>query len=332
MTLHWLSAAEPGALDCPHENILGGAVLGDLSSQTPDWPVQHLSTQVLASEVEGNTLIDAWVLQDDAEVVSGQTDGIAYRRCSDILYGHIALDEAGYEMVDGKTPLQQASFGAYDRLFRFLEAQGTPNIWKLWIYMADINAESHGLERYRQFNVGRAEAYEQNRRAMADNVPAACVLGYEKGPLTVAFIASSRPVQTIENPRQVSAFHYPDQYGPRKPLFARAAVACSEGRPTLFISGTASIVGHETVHLGDPVAQAAECLNNIEALLKEVYRVTGNCFGIGDLAFRVYVRHPEHLPGIRQIISERIGSAQAVYLRADVCRSDLLVEIEGHSV
>jgi enamine deaminase RidA (YjgF/YER057c/UK114 family) len=99
----------------------------------------------------------------------------------------------------------------------------------------------------------------------------------------------------------------------------------------LFISGTASIVGHETFHVGDAAAQTRESLVNIEALLGEANRVAGAArFALGSMAYKVYVRRPSDLPIVQAQLSSAIGSsARIVYLKADICRQDLLVEIEA---
>ena len=44
---------------------------------------------------------------------------------------------------------------------------------------------------------------------------------------------------------------------------------------------------------------------------------------------RVYVKRPEHFEAIRSVCRARLGTVPAVYTIADVCRPDLLVEIEG---
>ena len=100
---------------------------------------------------------------------------------------------------------------------------------------------------------------------------------------------------------------------------------------TLFISGTASIVGHQSIHVGDTAAQTRETLTNIEALLEEANRVTGsNNFKLDTLACKVYVRHPCDLPVIQSELRTALGpEARAVYLQADICRGDLSVEIEA---
>jgi len=99
----------------------------------------------------------------------------------------------------------------------------------------------------------------------------------------------------------------------------------------LFISGTASIVGHETIHRGDVVAQTRETMINIGALLDEANRVVGAArYSLEGLRLKVYVRNPSDLAAIEATLSQLlISAADIVYLQADVCREDLLVEIEA---
>ena len=80
----------------------------------------------------------------------------------------------------------------------------------------------------------------------------------------------------IENPRQTSAYHYPPKFGKHSPIFSRACSGAARQRPSLFISGTASIVGHETIHPGDVRAQTRETMANINALLDEANRLFGS--------------------------------------------------------
>jgi hypothetical protein len=96
------------------------------------------------------------------------------------------------------------------------------------------------------------------------------------------------------------------------------------------MSGTASIVGHRSLHAGDVAAQTRETLANIEALLAETNRSTGGRFTPASLACKVYVRHPTDLPIIQAQIQAKLGTAlRAMYLKADICREDLLMEIEA---
>lgn len=312
------------------DSVLGGFHLGHGAPPTVGWPLQHLSTPVLGGP---EALLERWVVSDPGPMRSGQNEGLAWRRSGDLLFGVIAIDERQVAPSPSAPPLQQAAYEAYARIFRLLDAQGMPHLWRLWNYMADINGEHHGLERYRQFNMGRGDAFEAGARSVVGRVPAACALGVAAGPLTVAFLAGSTPIVPIENPRQVSAFLYPDRYGPRSPTFSRAALAHPPGQEILFISGTASIVGHETVHPGDVRAQTIESLDNMAVVREEASRQSlSGPYSAGDLSYRAYVRHPSDLATVQAVVSQRLGNAPVSYVRADVCRADLLVEIEGQAV
>ena len=229
--------------------------------------------------------------------------------------------------------LQAATGEAYREIFSVLDSVGYGHLLRVWNYLPEINADALGMERYWHFNKARREALLACGRAVSGNVPAACALGSAVGsPLVIYFLASKSAPLAIENPRQASAYQYPPKYGPR-PVFARASVLTEASATMLFISGTASIVGHETFHVGDAAAQTRESLVNIEALLGEANRIAGAArFALGSLAYKVYVRHSSDLPVIQAQMSAAADSARVVYLRADICRQDLLVEIEATGV
>lgn len=318
------------ALDAPAADgeILGGATIGDLKGLAPvAWPRQPLRAPVLP--VGAPPVHEHWRVEGPLR--HGHDEGIHWRRNAELLYGVIELREDDEE---GGSPLQSASRRAYERLFRLLREQGTPHLWRVWNYMADINGESHGLERYRQFNLGRYEAFVHAQRETGGQVPAACALGVASGPLSVAFLAGTSPVVPLENPRQVSAWRYPSQYGPRAPTFSRAALAYPRGDEALFVSGTASIVGHATVHAGDVAAQCLETVRNIECLAQEANRVarSGRPFSFAGMSHRAYVRHAADADTVMRTLQPLLQGATLVCVQADVCRADLLVEIESQAI
>ena len=260
---------------------------------------------------------------------SGSCGDLHYRHDAEWLFGVITLDETAYPF-NGTASLQQAAEAAYRQIFALQDALGYPCLHRCWNYMADINGISHDLERYRQFNVGRQLAFLASERQVAGQLPAACALGYADGPLTVAFLAGRSPSTALENPRQLSAYRYPPQYGPRSPTFARASLLQRADQYLLLVSGTASIVGHETLHHDDAAAQARESLANIMAVVEAANRqLKRNAFGIEHGHYRVYVRHAAQLPQIRQTLQAAGLPANALYVAADICRTDLLLEIEA---
>jgi chorismate lyase / 3-hydroxybenzoate synthase len=299
-----LAAGAPARWD----DVLGVAAFDGSPALAEDIPVAHVHTPVLGSKV-----CEVW--RTGQRIQSGHYGRVRFRRTDELLFGSISLTEAA--------GLHAATEEAYREIFAAVNELGYSHLARIWNYLPQINVETEGLERYRQFNSARRNALIAFRRDLTGNVPAACALGSVTGsPLEIYFLASRQPVTAVENPRQVSAYDYPDQYGP-KPAFSRASILGN----MLFISGTASIVGHETVHLGDVAAQTRETLANIEALVGEANRVssTGR-FSMDALAYKVYVRHGADLPLIQSQLHTR---AQVLYLLADVCRQDLLVEIEA---
>lgn len=277
--------------------------------------------------------------QPAAITVIEDGDGLSWRSDGEWTFGRLQLPESA------AADLEALSQAAYTRLFAALAQAGTPQLLRLWNYLPRINEDQAGLERYRRFNLGRQAAFLQAGRSAFDGAPAACALGCAEasegaggGGLTLYFLAGRQPVTPIENPRQVSAYRYPSRYGPAAPTFSRAALAdLGGGGVGLFISGTASIVGHETLHLGDVRAQTRETITNLRTVCELASQRAGRPLRVEDLELVVYLRHPADLAAVRDELAQALGADSpalrgAIYLQADVCRADLLVEIEAHSL
>lgn len=317
-------AAEQG--DC----LLGVTCLGDRAAASHG-ALATLPRQGLAMPVLGGTgaMAEAWFSATPCH--SDEWEGIRFRHDGQLLFGVLELDEADFPATAGASPLQQAAEAAYRRIFQLLDREGYAHLWRTWNYLAQINAESHGLERYRQFNSGRQEAFIASGR-LPGTIPAACALGTADGPLSLAFLAGRNAPLAIENRRQTAAYDYPAEYGPRSPTFSRAVLAELPGTELFLLSGTASIVGHRTIHAGDVVGQTRETLANIAAVLEEANRTArAGPYRLEELSYRAYLRHPEDLPRVRPVIDAALGAAAAAvtYVQADVCRADLLIEIEA---
>ena len=120
------AAARPDA-----ERVLGGFWLGDVApAALCPWPLQRLVTSLLGAGRSG--LEEAWWVAGDAPLLSGEAEGMAWRRCGDLLFGVIELDESQVVAAPPRSALQTASEQAYARIFRLLDAQGLPHLWRLW--------------------------------------------------------------------------------------------------------------------------------------------------------------------------------------------------------
>src|SRR6202012_3405775 len=99
--------------------------------------------------------------------------------------------------------------------------------------------------------------------------------------------------------------------------------------PQLYISGTAAVVGHASHHADNIAAQLEETIKNLESLLQSAQSKTALGHGAGDI-LKVYVRHAEHAVPIESKLRERLGAkVPMVLLHGDICRAELLLEIDG---
>ena len=303
------------ALDAPE--LLGGRWVGSAAAA--------VQAPLLAPE---GAVFDAW---------AGGTDVQAHR------HGCVQYASDGHwlhgcaEIDDAALGLEAAARRAYADVFALLSAQPCAHLLRLWNYFADINAEAGGVERYRQFNAGRQQAFIDAGRSAFEGSPAACALGTRGGPLRVYFLAGRTAPLAIENPRQVSAYRYPDVYGRRSPTFSRAAIAdAGASRTALFISGTASIVGHATLHAGDVRRQTEESLANLDVVRELASARAALPFAASEMFCTVYLRRGADLGVVREVFERAVGPSspaarEALYLQADICRAELLVEIEAHA-
>lgn len=276
------------------------------------------------------TAFETWCARGAVSV--GTLGPVAYASDGELLFGRVELDEDPH--AGG---LQDCARRAYEAIFAALDGSGCPHPLRFWNYVPHINAVSGGLERYRQFNIGRQQAFLAAGRPAFEGAPAACALGTHGGRLSVHFLAANRAPTPLENPRQVSAYRYPTDYGPRPPTFSRAALA-DLGAPVLFVSGTAAIVGHRSLHAGDAAAQTRETFVNLRALIDVANaRLGAPVFSLERLAYTVYVRRAADADIVRAQFEAAVGkespaARDVAYAQADICRAELLVEIEATGV
>ena len=234
--------------------------------------------------------------------------------------------------ADPAADLERVTRSSYLRMDALLRRFGFPHWQRMWNYLARINQGEGDDERYRQFNAGRFAAVAL-RSDNHQNLPAASGVGSGGNQLVLACIAGRRPAWQIENPRQMSAFHYPRQHGPRAPLFSRAALVPNSHGAQLLISGTASIVGHESRHPGDVAAQLDETIDNLRALLTETLRQHApgmNADSLKPESLRVYLRDADDLATVVAGLARWTEPRQpALFVQAEICRRELLLEIEG---
>lgn len=232
----------------------------------------------------------------------------------DMLCGAAAatVSESDFEAVSGRL---------YDALFE--KTRGL-HLYRVWNHVPAINTVTPGREEnYKRFCLGRACAFERAFPADCERrMPAASAIGVGGTRLVVVVIAGRVKPEHFENPEQTPAYRYPPKYGPKPPSFARATRVRCAGGEWVFVSGTASIKGSESLHPGDFPAQAAVTADNL-AIMR---RVTGLAAPTTVL-LRTYVK-----PGFesRPVDARALagGGCESVLISADICRAELLLESE----
>lgn len=230
----------------------------------------------------------------------------------DVLFGSVTAEET--------EPLEALSRRVYADLIARVRAEGFPYFIRMWNHVGDINGDHGERERYKLFCAGRHDAFVEAGYHHDVDLPAASAVGMPGRGLVTYFLAAREPGTQIENPRQIAAYDYPPQYGRKSPSFSRATV----WNGTVFVSGTSSVVGHETVHAGDLEKQLDETLRNIDVVLARA--IEGGSLN-NVIAAKTYVRHAEHYERIARALEGVFASN--LYVEADICRADLLLEIEA---
>jgi chorismate lyase/3-hydroxybenzoate synthase len=229
-------------------------------------------------------------------------------RADELLFGAVTAPET--------ESLEALTRAHYARMIDHVRGAGYPYFLRMWNFVGGIN-EVEDRERYQLFCAGRHDAFVSAGYHHDVDLPSASAVGMRGRGVITYFLASREAGVQVENPRQVAAYDYPPQYGPKSPSFSRATV----WRDFVFVSGTSSVVGHRTVHVGDVQAQLEETLRNIEIVLAQTGRTLANV-----ITAKTYLRRAEDHPSVAARLAEVFPDN--LYLEADICRKDLLIEIE----
>lgn len=230
--------------------------------------------------------------------------------------------------------LRRRTEALYDQLRQTLDRTATPYPVRLWNFIPEIHAEmQRGIDRYMVFNAGRHDAMSRwfdDPASFSSKMPTATGVGYKGDDLLVWCLAGPRPGRPVENPRQRPAYRYSEKYGPRPPCFARATSYTQGGRTVLFVGGTAAVRGEDSVYQGDLDGQLEETFVNLEALVDAARQGLPRDASRVFEHLRAYFVHEKDAESIRLAVERRFpGLDRLELLQADICRRELLVEIEG---
>lgn len=266
----------------------------------------------------------------------------------------ILESESGKEILAGGVSsylypddTRKAAEKAFDMMVALLdkEQMSLNHIVRQWNYVGDILNIKDGYQNYQIFNEVRSEYYHRYRNITG--YPAATGIGMKHGGVILDFCAL-RPtglaeIKSVHNPNQVNAYDYGQQVlmgvsGKGKtvkhpPQFERGLLLINNRDATLFISGTAAIIGQETIGKNDIEKQTIVTIENIKKLADtgRIIQLLSSPVSFNEKysLLRIYIKRQNDFNLVRQICSEHFPQIPAIYLEADICRDDLLVEIEA---
>lgn len=186
-------------------------------------------------------------------------------------------------------------------------------------------------DRYMAFNAGRFAAMRRRYgdASLADEAPAATGVGIASDEVVIHALSAAEPGKAMQNARQRPAVRYSSRFGPLPPCFARATLSHSlAASPTLLISGTAAILGEDTVHVGDLEGQLTVTLDHLRKLISSAEIAAAGMESDIVSSMRAYVPDRTHVAELSAGLAREFPAAAIEFVSAELCRRDLLVEIE----
>ena len=255
---------------------------------------------------------------------------ITINGCTELMTGGIV------PRFEGRSTFEQSK-DIFEGIEKMLKSNGfkPSDIYRQWNYIPGITVLNDGSQNYQEFNDARSIFYGSDK--WTGGYPAATGIGTSAGGVVVEICAikgeecANLP---IDNPLQIAAHNYSQQVLDGKiiaqlnerttPKFERARLLGN----TILISGTAAIKGECSNYSSDAVEQAAETMEIMDRLTSKENIPVDNNGSQYDL-LRVYVKRENDIPAVCEYMQSHYPAAKKHYLIADVCRPELLIEIEG---
>jgi enamine deaminase RidA (YjgF/YER057c/UK114 family) len=242
---------------------------------------------------------------------------------------------------------RKAANAAFDQMRAILEAEqmSFDHIVRQWNFIGNILMVRNELQNYQIFNEVRSENYHKFRKI--HSYPAATGVGMKYDGVKLDFCAvkatGDLKIIAVDNPDQIRPYDYSQQVLKGKPVggkginqppqFERAVFIAENYGSTLFVSGTASIIGQDTIGIDNVEKQTIVTLENINKLAdaRRIEHLTGNTdtHAVTPILLRVYIKKQSDFAKVKAICSEQYPAVPSIYIEADICRDNLLVEIEA---
>lgn len=324
---------------------------------------RKLINQKLNKYFDGKTPVFTYVAQPPVEkfqlamevfeLETQKGTQISYKQKEDLPYIVVQTDEMKALFVGGAmssvsgASIQKQSDAIFSGLEEIFELEKMPvsSIVRQWNYIENITRIEDKSQNYQEFNDARSRFYRKTK--WHGGFPAATGIGIGCGGVIVDLDAiytngSDIKVVSLNNTLQVLAYDYSnsvliaaedEQDRPvTTPKFERGKLVLSGTEGVIYISGTAAIRGEKSFSDKGIEEQTRITLENIEHLISEETLANsgaGHFANVEISSLRIYLKEESLFKPCKKIIDENYRGVPAVYLKADICREELLVEIEG---
>lgn len=271
--------------------------------------------------------------------IPDSNDIITYKKLEEYPYVTLENTDArflfagGFQSdVIGKSIEEQSNdvFRKIDEILK-LEAFPINSIIRQWNYIEQITCYQRENQNYQSFNNARGDFYAKT--TWTNGYPAATGIGANLGGVlidldAVVFKSPNTFATPIDNKLQVAAHAYSDkvlekaQTQKATPKFERAKSMTFDNRRLVYISGTAAIRGEESL-------KGVGLEQQLHITMENIAQLTGNA---KPVMLRVYLKNKEDYELSEQLMNEYEFHIPISYMCADVCRDELLIEIEGIAI
>lgn len=339
------------------DGVKAGSICGVVFCGTTDNMQYHKLLRVLKEEVykeigkpvpvtlvpqyrlpDGGLSVTIYTLDCNANIHTEVQDGICYSRIESNEESLLFIE--GIAATDFTLSVKQQSAEVFCKLDAILTAHNftVSDIVRQWNYIGDIVGSRMGKQNYQEFNDYRTEYYSKGD--WQNGYPAATGIGASgKGIIVGCIACKAAAIYPIDNPLQVAAHAYSKQVlidsradaVKSTPKFERAKVITTSRGACCFVSGTAAIRGEQSVEGCSAAEQTLLTIENIAHLVSKENLVRHHCkpYELKYAHIQVFIKSVEDYDAVRAVVERHYTAVPTVYTTADVCRSELLVEIEG---
>lgn len=229
--------------------------------------------------------------------------------------------------------IEQQSVAVFRQVEELMRLEEFPinSIMRQWNYIEQITAFQGEHQNYQSFNNARSDFYANT--PWSNGYPAATGIGTNGGGVLIDFDAAlfttaDAFATPIDNKLQQPAHAYSDkvlapaQQKKATPKFERAKSMTFGSSRLVYVSGTAAIRGEESLKNVGLERQLHITMENIAQLT-----------GKAQLSMlRIYLKYQTDYPAAKHYMKAYQPVIPISFICADVCRDELLIEIEGIAI